>query len=176
MAMGKNHIGTMAGKLNGEMMPTTPSGCRTEATSTLVEALAVMPPLRRWEMPQANSTTSWPRATSPTASEHLAVLGGDDRDELGGAGVEQLAEAEQDRGAASERGVAPLREGRAGGGDHVFGVGGGGQRDPLAGPAGGGVVTSAYRSVVGWDTAPSAQWWMVSVMTGSSSGVVGGCR
>ena len=30
MAMGKNHIGTMAGKLNGEMTPTTPSGWRIE--------------------------------------------------------------------------------------------------------------------------------------------------
>ncbi len=30
MAIGKNHIGTMAGKLNGEMMPTTPSGWRIE--------------------------------------------------------------------------------------------------------------------------------------------------
>jgi hypothetical protein len=30
MAMGTNHIGTMAGKLNGEITPTTPSGCRIE--------------------------------------------------------------------------------------------------------------------------------------------------
>ena len=30
IAIGKNHIGTMAGKLNGEMMPTTPSGWRIE--------------------------------------------------------------------------------------------------------------------------------------------------
>src|SRR5699024_11443533 len=30
IAIGKNHIGTMAGKLNGLMMPTTPSGCRSE--------------------------------------------------------------------------------------------------------------------------------------------------
>jgi hypothetical protein len=28
-AMEKNHIGTMAGKLNGLMMPTTPSGWRS---------------------------------------------------------------------------------------------------------------------------------------------------
>src|SRR3954463_1834851 len=28
IAIGKNHIGTMAGKLNGEMIPTTPSGWR----------------------------------------------------------------------------------------------------------------------------------------------------
>src|SRR5690606_19627937 len=30
IAMGKNHIGTIAGKLNGEMIPTTPTGSRTE--------------------------------------------------------------------------------------------------------------------------------------------------
>ena len=30
MAIGKNHIGTIAGKLNGEMIPTTPSGWRIE--------------------------------------------------------------------------------------------------------------------------------------------------
>ena len=30
IAIGKNHIGTIAGKLNGEMMPTTPSGCLSE--------------------------------------------------------------------------------------------------------------------------------------------------
>ena len=34
-------MGTIAGKLNGEMMPTTPSGCRVECTSTLVEAFSV---------------------------------------------------------------------------------------------------------------------------------------
>ena len=28
IAIGKNHIGTMAGKLNGEIIPTTPSGWR----------------------------------------------------------------------------------------------------------------------------------------------------
>ena len=30
IAIGKNHSGTIAGKLNGLMMPTTPSGSRTE--------------------------------------------------------------------------------------------------------------------------------------------------
>ena len=28
IAMGKNHIGTIAGKLKGEMIPTTPMGSR----------------------------------------------------------------------------------------------------------------------------------------------------
>ena len=51
------------------MMPTTPSGCRVECTSTLVEAFSVNAPLIRCGMPQANSTTSWPRLTSPSASE-----------------------------------------------------------------------------------------------------------
>ncbi len=69
IAIGKNHIGTMAGKLNGEMTPTTPSGCRSEETSTLVEAFSVRLPLSRCASPQANSTTSWPRVTSPSASE-----------------------------------------------------------------------------------------------------------
>ena len=30
IAIGNIHIGTMAGKLNGLIMPTTPSGCRIE--------------------------------------------------------------------------------------------------------------------------------------------------
>ena len=37
IAIGKNHIGTIAGKLNGLMIPTTPSGWRMECTSTPVE-------------------------------------------------------------------------------------------------------------------------------------------
>ncbi|SKY24496.1 Uncharacterised protein [Mycobacteroides abscessus subsp. abscessus] len=41
MAMGKNHMGTMAGKLNGLMMATGPSGWCTEWMSTLVEAFSV---------------------------------------------------------------------------------------------------------------------------------------
>ena len=69
MAMGKNHIGTIAGKLKGLMIPTTPSGTRLECTSTPVDASSLWPPLSRWEMPQANSTTSRPREISPIASE-----------------------------------------------------------------------------------------------------------
>ncbi len=40
IATGKNHIGTMAGKLKGLITPTTPSGCRIEWTSTPVETLS----------------------------------------------------------------------------------------------------------------------------------------
>ena len=69
IAIGKNHIGTIAGKLNGEMMPTTPSGSRLECTSTPVETLLGVPALEQVAIPQANSTTSWPRVISPSASE-----------------------------------------------------------------------------------------------------------
>ena len=68
MATGYIHIGTMTGKLNGVMPATTPSGWRTEDASTPVETSSENSPFNRWGMPQANSTTSMPRATSPRAS------------------------------------------------------------------------------------------------------------
>ena len=72
IAIGNIHIGTMAGKLNGVIPATTPSGWRIEYESTSVETFSEKPPLSRCGMPQANSTTSRPRATSPAAS--LATL------------------------------------------------------------------------------------------------------
>ena len=48
MAIGKNHIGTMAGKLNGLMTATGPSGWRIDVTSTWVEAFSVNAPFSRW--------------------------------------------------------------------------------------------------------------------------------
>ena len=111
IAIGKNHIGTIAGKLNGLMMPTTPSACRSEYTSTPVETCSLYSPLARCGMPQANSTTSRPRAISPPrVGEHLAVLGGQDRGELVLARVQDLAEREQHRGALGPRRVRPVGE------------------------------------------------------------------
>src|SRR6266700_4402790 len=69
IAIGNIHIGTIAGKLNGVMPATAPTGCRIEYESTPVETFSEKPPLSRCGMPQANSTTSRPRATSPAASE-----------------------------------------------------------------------------------------------------------
>src|ERR1700729_3944427 len=69
MASGNIHIGTMAGKLNGVMPATTPTGCLMDYESPPVETFSENPPLSRCGMPQANSTTSRPRATSPAASE-----------------------------------------------------------------------------------------------------------
>ena len=63
------HIGTIAGKLNGVIPPTTPSGWRIEYTSIPVEACSEKLPLSSVGIPQQNSITSSPRATSPSASE-----------------------------------------------------------------------------------------------------------
>ena len=68
-ATGNIHIGTMAGKLNGVMPATTPSGWRSEWLSTRVPTFSVTSPLRSCGAPVANSTTSTPRASSPLASE-----------------------------------------------------------------------------------------------------------
>jgi hypothetical protein len=68
IATGNIHIGTIAGKLNGVMPATTPSGSRKEYMSTLVETWSEYSPLSRLGIPQANSTTSRPRCTSPSAS------------------------------------------------------------------------------------------------------------
>ena len=67
-ATGNIHIGTMQGKLNGVMPATTPSGWRSEWLSTLVPTFSVTSPFSRCGMPTANSTTSSPRVTSPSAS------------------------------------------------------------------------------------------------------------
>src|SRR5262245_36231929 len=62
------HIGIMAGKLNGVMPATTPSGWRIENKSMPGPALSLNSPLSRCGMPHANSTTSSPRWISPLES------------------------------------------------------------------------------------------------------------
>src|SRR5205085_4452346 len=68
IAIGKNQHGTIAGKLNGLMTATTPSGWRSDATSTPDDTPSEKLPFKRCGIPHANSTTSSPRATSPSAS------------------------------------------------------------------------------------------------------------
>src|SRR3954470_12766695 len=69
IALGTNHSGTIAGKLNGEITPTTPSDCWIEYTSTRVDAFSLKPPLSSCGMPHAYSTFSMARCTSPAASD-----------------------------------------------------------------------------------------------------------
>ena len=67
-ASGNIHSGIIAGKLNGVIPATTPSGTRTEWLSTLRPTPATVSPIIRLGMPAAKSTTSMPRRTSPRAS------------------------------------------------------------------------------------------------------------
>ncbi len=55
---GNIHIGTIAGKLNGVMPATTPSGWRMDATSTRLATWVDSSPLSWTVMPQARSTIS----------------------------------------------------------------------------------------------------------------------
>ena len=68
-ATGNIHIGTMTGKLNGVIPATTPSGWRSEWLSTRVPTFSVTSPLSSCGAAVANSTTSVPRAISPSASD-----------------------------------------------------------------------------------------------------------
>ena len=124
IAIGKNHIGTIAGKLNGLMMPTTPSGTRLEWTSTPVEASSRVAALE--QVGDAARELDDLEAAGDLAQRvgvHLAVLGGDDRGELVLAAVEQLAEGEEDLGTPGQRRGAPARGARAAAGDDAGGVG-----------------------------------------------------
>ena len=108
MASGNIHIGTMAGKLNGVMPATTPTGCLIEYESTPVETFSENPPLSRCGMPQANSTTSRPRATSPAASEATLPCSSVISCAIWlGVGPDELAEREQHRGALGQRDAPP---------------------------------------------------------------------
>jgi hypothetical protein len=69
MAVENIQHGTIAGKLNGVMPASTPTGWRIVTTSTSRLACSLKPPLSRLGTPHANSMFSTPRATSPSASE-----------------------------------------------------------------------------------------------------------
>ena len=62
------HSGIIAGKLNGVIPATTPSGWRIENMSMPGPAPSVYSPFRRCGAPMQNSATSRPRTTSPLAS------------------------------------------------------------------------------------------------------------
>ena len=116
IAIGCIHIGTITGKLNGVMPAHTPSGWRNEYASTSVETCSEYSPLSTCGMPQANSTTSMPRMTSPLASEStLPCSSATMRGELVEVAVHQFAEREHDPGPADQRHVPPAVERLAGG-------------------------------------------------------------
>ncbi len=67
-AIGRIHIGTMTGKLNGVIAATTPSGWRSVTASTPEATLGVFMPAMWTGRPQAYSTVSIPRVTPTNAS------------------------------------------------------------------------------------------------------------
>ncbi len=104
------HRGTMTGKLNGVMPATTPSGSKTVRMSMPVETSEFDHPLRRFGMPQANSTFSMPRATSPRASsKHLAVLPCHRRRQLVAGAVEELPQPKHEAGPPASATTQPTR-------------------------------------------------------------------
>ena len=67
-ATGCIHIGTITGKLNGQMPATTPTGWRTVWMSTPVAMSNEYSPFSAALMPHAKSRVSRPRWISPRAS------------------------------------------------------------------------------------------------------------
>ena len=67
-AIGRIHIGTITGKLNGVIAATTPSGWRSVTASTPDATFGVFIPARWTGRPQAYSTVSMPRVTPTNAS------------------------------------------------------------------------------------------------------------
>ena len=73
-ANGRNQSGIIAGKLNGVMAATTPTGCRTISTSTPPATCSRFSPFSSDGAPQATSTDSMPRPTSPIASDSVLPM------------------------------------------------------------------------------------------------------
>src|SRR5581483_8788632 len=67
-AIGTIHMGTIIGKLNGVIPAATPTGCRIEKVSMLVDTFSEKSPFSRCGIPHANSNTSSPARISPIAS------------------------------------------------------------------------------------------------------------
>ncbi len=73
-AKGRNQSGIIAGKLNGVIAATTPTGWRTSSTSRPLAIPSRFWPFIRWGMAVAASTDSIPRPTSPSASSWVLPM------------------------------------------------------------------------------------------------------
>ncbi len=131
----------MHGKLNGVMPATTPSGAYSLQLSTPPPTFIECSPLSRCGMPQANSTTSMPRVSSPRASDSTLPCSA-----LIARAIASASRASSslnlNRMRARLSGVVAAQAGNACRGDshrgaHFFG---GGQRDLLGDRSGGRVV------------------------------------
>ena len=150
IAIGNIHIGTIAGKLNGVMPAHTPSGWRSDQLSMPVPTWSVNSPFSSCGMPQANSTTSMPRVTSPCASRStLPCSCGDERRERVALPVEQRQERGQHAGAAQRRRVRPAGQARCALATAAFASSDGGERHLAHHRAGGWIEYRQPRAAPG---------------------------
>ena len=117
IANGRNHIGTIAGKLNGVIAAHTPTGWRIVSQSTLVATDLERAPLHRLRHRAVPPRPSRSRARPRRARrDRLAHLARHRLRELPGALLERLVQAEHEAGAADDRRRSPRRERRTRGG------------------------------------------------------------
>ena len=132
MALPNIHIGTMAGKLNG-VMP----GDDAQRLADLVDVDAARDLLAEAALEQVRDAAGElevleaARDLAQRVGRDLAVLGGQQRGEVAAMGVDEVPDPEQDLGALRERGRAPGRERRLGGGDGGVHLLDRGEVDPL---------------------------------------------
>ena len=98
MAIGKNHIGTMAGKLNGLMMPTGAEWLADRVHVDLGRGVLGESALEQmWDAAGEFDDLLAAADLAERVGDHLAVLARDDPGQLALARVEQLAKSEQRR-------------------------------------------------------------------------------
>ena len=173
IAIGNIHSGTIAGKLNGVIPATTPSGWRSVYASMPAPTFSVNSLLSSCGAPHAYSTISMPRASSPAASERTLPCSREiDGDDLVGVLLEQRLEAEHHAGARERRRRCPRGERSFRGVDSATDLGGrvaNGTRQPSAPVAG--VKTSPKRPEVPGVRLPPIQWARVGTSAWRSAGV-----
>ena len=137
IANGRNHIGTIAGKLNGhdrrEHADRLAVGLAVDAARDVLEVAALH---RRRDGARALDHLDRARDLGAGVRQRLAHLGGDRAGEPVGLREQLLAQREEHARALDRRRRAPAGEGRAGGGDGRIDVGSARQRhrrDRLAG-------------------------------------------
>ena len=137
MDTGYIQSGTMAGKLNGVMPATTPTGWRTAKLSMPAATPSEYSPFRSCGIPQANSHhLDTARELALGVRKRLAVFGRQHCGKLVRVAVEKVAELEHDRSPLGRRRCAPGGLGPAGRRDRMSHIRCRRQSDPCGHGAG----------------------------------------
>ncbi len=166
--MGTNHSGTITGKLNGEMTPTTPSGCLREYTSTRGGVLAERALDEVREAGRELDDLLAAQDLAHRVGDDLAVLAGDEAGQLGLAGVQQLTEREQHRLPLRDGVLRPLAEAALGGGDGLVDLAWSARATSAWTAPVAGLYTGAVRPEVEGRSAPSIQCETTAMSTSDS--------